>query len=415
MIAEGVRLAGAPDRIVDIEVADGRIAHIRPSARTESSRVALPAFVDLHTHLREPGGEEAEDVASGARSAAAGGFADVFAMPNTTPATDTVERVAHLRTLAGGVSARVHPIAAATLGRLGGELVDVEALRAAGVRVFSDDGSCLDDAKLVADLLSYLAKFGGVFAQHAQSSQLAASGVANARVATGLGVAPWPLAAEENVIARDIALAERTGGHLHVCHVSTAGSVAILRAAKRRGAPVTAEVTPHHLALTDDLLTTDSGEFKVNPPLRSQSDVDALRHALRDGTIDVVATDHAPHPAARKTLSLTDAAFGFTALETALAMTAEVFEDANKRVDWASVARVLAHRPAAIGGIKAEAGRPIRVGEPATLTIVRYGENFTIDGARHVSRSANTPFQGRQTRYMIEKTLIDGAVTYSRD
>ncbi|MBW1638699.1 dihydroorotase [Microbacterium resistens] len=409
MIIEAVRIFDDPGRIVDLHVDEsGRLSAITGSAAQRSALVVLPAFVDLHTHLREPGGEDAESIESGTRAAVAGGFSDVFAMPNTEPATDDVDKVLRLRRAARHSRARVHPIAAATVGRAGRRLVDVEALRAHGVSVFSDDGSCLDDPALVEDLLRRLARLGGVFAQHAQSTALAGAGVANARVASRLGVVPWPEEAEETVIARDVALAEATGGHLHVCHVSTAGSVEIIRDAKRRGAPVTAEATPHHLVLTDELVSADDGRFKVNPPLRGPSDVEAVRRGLRDGTIDIVATDHAPHPAARKNRPLADAAFGFTALETALPIVAEVFEDAAGTVDWPAVARVMAHRPAEIGGIAGIAGRPVAVGEPATVTLIRTDDSRVVRGARHVSRSANTPFEDRVVRYSVEATWVDG-------
>lgn len=408
MKLSAVRLAHEPNRVVDVWLQNGKIADISESAQVHSDLVLLPGLVDLHTHLREPGGEDAEDISSGTLAAIAGGFTDVFAMPNTTPAVDTVEQVVHQRHLARNAQARVHPIAAATLGRMGNELVDVAALRDQGVHIFSDDGSCLDDPQLVRQLLTQLAKLGGVFAQHAQSMTLAGNGVANARVASALGVAPWPASAEETVIERDIALAEATGGHLHVCHVSSAGSVEILRRAKQRGAPVTAEVAPHHLMLTDASLRSDTGIFKVNPPLRSKSDVDAVREGLRDGTIDIVATDHAPHPGHRKIGPLADAVFGFTALETALSVVAEVLEDENGEPNWALVAAVLSHRPAAIGGISHHAGRAIRVGEPATCTLVRAGTQYTVSANEHVSRSRNTPFAGMQLRHRVRSVWVEG-------
>ncbi|MDQ1205286.1 dihydroorotase [Microbacterium sp. SORGH_AS_0862] len=408
MILEAVRLSHAPQRVVDVRVERGRIASICDSVSRRSDLVLLPGLVDLHTHLREPGGEGAEDIASGTRAAVAGGYTDVFAMPNTEPAVDSVQHVLLQRELARGASSRVHTIAAATMGRRGRELVDVAALRAQGVHVFSDDGACVDDPAVVEALLRSLAVLGGVFAQHAQSASLAERGVANARVASSLGVEPWPVEAEEAVVARDIDLAAATGGRLHICHVSTAGTVALVRAAKARGVPVTAEVAPHHLLLTDSLLQAENGVFKVNPPLRAEADVEALRLGLRDGTIDIVATDHAPHSKAKKLAPLADAAFGFTGLETALSIVADVFEDADGRVDWSRVADVLAHRPAAIGGVASVAGRPLIVGEPATFALVRAGATYAVDGADHMSASANTPFQGRTLRHRVESVWIEG-------
>ncbi|MFI7276964.1 dihydroorotase [Streptomyces sp. NPDC049879] len=404
----------------DLRVADGRIAALRPSGGQvpPGERVAatggtvLPGLVDLHTHLREPGGEEAETLATGARAAAAGGFTDLFAMANTSPVTDTAARVAALRRRAEGLPVRVHPVGAATTGLAGRETVDVDALADAGVTVYSDDGRCVDDAGLVLRLLTAMARRGTVFAQHAQSASIVRDGVVNAPVAPLLGVPGWPAAGEEAVIGRDLALVAATGGRLHVCHVSTAGSVALVRAAKAAGLPVTAEVTPHHLALGDDHAVRHGPAVKVNPPLRAADDVAAVRAALRDGTIDVVATDHAPHPARTKTGSWADAAFGLTSLETALPVTAEVFTDAGTgAVDWAAVAAVLSARPAGVGGVAEVAGRPVAEGEPATFCVVA-AEPWRArpDGWR--SRSSNSPFHGRDFGHRVVLTALAGRVTH---
>ncbi|WP_443071992.1 dihydroorotase [Streptomyces sp. NBC_01477] len=409
---ERVGVAGR-DGLYDLVVADGLIQELRPAPPGASGGVVLPGLVDLHTHLREPGGEEAETLATGARAAAAGGFTDVFAMANTAPVTDTVARVRELRRRAEGLPVRVHPVAAATTGLDGQALVDVAALAAAGVTLFSDDGRCVDDAGLVLDLLTAMARHGTAFAQHAQSTAIVRDGVVNSPVAAGLGVPGWPAAGEEAVIGRDLALAAATGGRLHICHVSTAGAVALVRAAKRDGLPVTAEVTPHHLVLTDRHAVRRGPALKVNPPLRSAEDVTAVREALRDGTIDIVATDHAPHPARTKSGSWLTAAFGLTSLETALPVVADVFTDLRTgTVDWAAVAAVMSVRPAAVGGVADLAGRPTAPGEPATFCVVR-PERWRPHPAARFSRSANSPFHGADFAHRVRLTALAGRPTHT--
>ncbi|WP_052850633.1 dihydroorotase [Streptomyces avicenniae] len=409
------------DGAFDLRVADGRITDIRPATGRPApgehvaltGGTVLPGLVDLHTHLREPGGEEAETLRTGARAAAAGGFTDVFAMANTTPVTDTAERVAELRRRAEGLGVRLHPVGAATVGLAGRETVDVDALADAGVTLFSDDGRCVDDDGLVLDLLTGMARRGTAFAQHAQSGAIVRDGVVNAPVAPLLGVPGWPAAGEEAVIGRDLALVAATGGRLHVCHVSTAGSVALVRAAKAAGLPVTAEVTPHHLVLGDEHAVRHGPAMKVNPPLRAAEDIAAVRAALRDGTIDIVATDHAPHPARTKTGSWQSAAFGLTSLETALPVTAEVFTDGRTgTVDWEAVGAVLSARPAVIGRIDGTAGRPVSVGEPATFCVVR-AEHWRAAPDTWHSRSANSPFHGRDFGHRVVLTALAGRVTHA--
>ncbi|MFJ2633277.1 dihydroorotase [Streptomyces sp. NPDC087422] len=410
---ERVGVAGRTG-VFDLTVEDGVIRAVDAVAGEPTGGTVLPGLVDLHTHLREPGGEEAETLASGAAAAAAGGFTDVFAMANTSPVTDTVARVREVRRRARGLGVRVHPVAAATAGLAGEAIVDVAALAAAGVTVFSDDGKCVNDDNLVLELLTAMARYGTAFAQHAQSAAIVRDGVVNAPVAAGLGVPGWPGAGEEAVIGRDLALAAATGGRLHICHVSTAGSVALVRAAKREGLSVTAEVTPHHLMLTDTQAAERGPALKVNPPLRSATDVAAVRAALRDGTIDVVATDHAPHPARTKTCSWLSAAFGLTSLETALPVVAEVFADpATGAVDWTAVARVMSTAPAAIGRIAHLAGRPVAVGEPATFCVVR-PQAWRAEPATWLSRSANSPFHGRDFAHRVTLTVLEGRPTHGR-
>jgi len=410
---EGVRALGVGP-VLDLVVADGVLVEGRPSAvPLERARVVLPALVDLHTHLREPGRESAETIASGTAAAAAGGYADVFAMANTEPVTDTVEAVERTRALAAaGSSARVHVVAALTRGLGGIELTDISALAAAGVRLFSDDGKCLEDEVLLARAMTLIAEVDGVLAQHAQSTALAGLGVVNERVAGRLGVPGWPLVGEESVIARDIAMARATGARLHVCHVSSGFGAALVQFGREHGVQVSGEVTPHHLLLTDEDAVAAGPALKVNPPLRSDVDAHAMREALRSGVIDVVGTDHAPHEPARKRGDWHHAAFGLTGLETALPVVAGVFRDpVTGEVDWASVARVMSVRPAEIGGLTATAGRPIAVGEPATWCVVGTGE-WTVAGAEHASLSVNTPFEGARVNHRVELTVVEGRVTH---
>jgi len=400
---------------VDIEVRNGRIAQIVPAAEVPTKAlVALPGFVDLHSHLREPGGEEAETIQTGSRAAAAGGYTDVFAMANTNPITDTVDLVDAMRTRAAKASVRVHPVAAATKGIAGKNLVDVRALRAVGVHLFSDDGHCVDDDSRVYELLSILAETGGVFAQHAQSPRIVGEGVINAAVAASVGCPPWPPAGEEAVVARDIALARATGGRLHVCHVSTRGTVDFIRWAKEVGAPVTAEVTPHHLMLTDTDAVRRGPLLKVNPPLRTDEDVTALREALRDGTIDAVGTDHAPHPTESKRRGWIDGAFGMTAIETALPIVADVVTDPHTGiVDWERLVHVMSTVPARIGSLR-RASR-VEIGEPADLCIVETGGPWTVSAETMLSKSVNTPFDGLTIRHRVIKTMLSGRVTFTAE
>ncbi len=379
--------------------------------------IALPAFVDLHTHLREPGGEDAETIASGTAAAVAGGYADVLAMANCLPVTDTPGRVTHIREVARARAAcRVHPVGAVTTGLAGSELAPLEELAAMGVRMFSDDGKCVDHAGLLRDALRIARRTGTVIAQHAQHGELAAHGQINeGAAAEHTGLPPWPPVAEETVVARDVVLAGDTGGRLHVCHVSTAGTVEIVRWAKQRGWPVTAEVTPHHLLLDDQRSRTGQTRFKVNPPLRTAADVSALRAGLADGTIDAVATDHAPHTATSKARPWCEASFGMTGLETALAVAAEVLLDAHGRPDWATIADRMAWRPSRIAGLNALAGRPLRPGEPATLTLIKPDDPWQVDPAAMASRSGNTPFAQRWFGHRVVATIVEGRVRYDRD
>src|SRR3954447_23111060 len=334
--------------------------------------VALPGLVDLHTHLREPGREDAETVESGTRAAAAGGFTAVHAMANTDPVADTagvVEQVWRLGRRAGWVEGR--PVGAVTVGLGGERLAELGAMAdsAAGVRVFSDDGTCVSDAVLMRRALEYVKAFHGVIAQHAQEPRLAEDAQMNEGTMSGvLGMRGWPAVAEEAVIARDCLLAGHVGSRLHICPVSTAGSVELIRWAKSKGWAVTAEVTPHHLLLTDDLVATYDPIYKVNPPLRTSADVQALREGLADGTIDCVATDHAPHPTEDKECEWEAAAMGMLGLETALSVVQKAMVDTGL-LDWAGVADRMSVRPAAIGRLS-DHGTPLTAGAAANVTLV---------------------------------------------
>ncbi len=375
--------------------------------------VALPGLVDLHSHLREPGGEGAETILSGSRAAAAGGFTTVHAMANTSPVADTaelVELVAERGRLAGYV--QVRPIGAVTKNLGGEQLADIGGMAksAAAVTVFSDDGRCVGDALLMRRALEYVSTFGGVIAQHAQDPRLTVDAVLNeGRVSSELGLRGWPSVAEESIIARDVLLAEYVGARLHVCHVSTAGSVDVIRWAKKRGIEVTAEVTPHHLLLTEDRALTYDPVFKVNPPLRTADDVDELRRAVADGTIDIVATDHAPHASSTKDCTWHDASFGMVGLESALSVVQHALVDAG-HISWADVARVLSVAPATIGRVEGYAA-PLEVGSAANITLVDPAHTQQWDSSRIHGRSSNSPFIGIPLPGRIVSTIYNGTET----
>ncbi|KQX66703.1 dihydroorotase [Angustibacter sp. Root456] len=417
-LLRGVRpLGGEP---TDLLLRDGVIADVGigldaggATVVDGAGLVALPGLVDLHTHLREPGREDAETVESGTRAAAAGGFTAVHAMANTDPVADTagvVEQVWRLGREAGWVD--VHPVGAVTVGLAGDRLAELGAMAdsAARVRVFSDDGRCVDDAVLMRRALEYVKAFDGVVAQHAQEPRLTTGAqMHEGEVSAVLGLTGWPAVAEEAIIARDVLLAEHVGSRLHVCHVSTAGSVEILRWAKGRGVDVTAEVTPHHLVLTDELVRSYDPRFKVNPPLRTAADVQALREALADGTIDAVATDHAPHPAEDKDCEWPAAAMGMTGLETALSVVVEAMVETGL-LDWAGVADRMSVRPARIGRLDRH-GRGLQVGEPANLTLVDPQARWDVDPAAMATAARNTPFAGRQMHGRVVATFLRGRPT----
>ena len=375
--------------------------------------VALPGLVDLHTHLREPGREDAETVETGTRAAALGGYTSVHAMANSNPVADSagvVEQVWSLGRRSGWVDVR--PVGAVTVGLAGERLAELGAMAdsRARVRVFSDDGMCVHDPVLMRRALEYVKAFDGVVAQHAQEPRLTAGAQMNeGEVSAVLGLPGWPAVAEEAIIARDVLLARHTGSRLHVCHVSTAGSVEIIRWAKAAGIRVTAEVTPHHLLLTEDKVTTWNPVYKVNPPLRTADDVQALREALADGTIDIVGTDHAPHPSQDKECEWAQAAMGMTGLETALPVVQHAMVETGL-MGWEQVARVMSATPARIGGT-ADQGRPLAAGEPAHVTLIDPSARRVVDPHKMATKGRNSPYAGLELPGAVEAVFYAGHPT----
>ncbi|MEY2849310.1 MAG: hypothetical protein RI885_1977 [Actinomycetota bacterium] len=375
--------------------------------------LALPGLVDLHTHLREPGFEQSETVLTGSRAAAIGGFTAVHAMANTLPVSDTagvVEQVQSLGDAAGYVTVR--PVGAVTVGLAGTQLSEIGAMATsrAAVRVFSDDGKCVSDALLMRRALEYVSTFGGVVAQHAQEPRLTEGAQMNEGTVSGeLGLGGWPAVAEEAIIARDVLLAQHVGARLHICHVSTAGSVEVVRWAKARGIMVTAEVTPHHLLLTEELVRSYDARFKVNPPLRRDDDVLAVRAGLADGTIDIVATDHAPHPTESKECEWEAASMGMVGLETALSVVQSAVVDSGL-LDWSDVARVLSSSPAAIGQLDGYADG-IAVGAAANLTLYDPAASRTLTADHLRGKGVNSPFLGLTLPGRVLWTIHDGYLT----
>ncbi|HEU5271364.1 MAG TPA: dihydroorotase [Jatrophihabitans sp.] len=419
-LLRGARPLGG--RPVDVLLADGLIAEIGPKLPVPDGAelidaggaVLLPGLVDLHAHLREPGREDAETVATGSAAAALGGYTAVHAMANTNPVADNaeiVEQVLVLGRQAGLVDVR--PVGAVSAGLAGERLAEIGSMArsAAAVRVFSDDGHCVADARLMRRALEYLKPFDAVLAQHAQDPQLAdgAACAHEGELSGRLGLAGWPAVAEESIIARDVMLTRHTGSRLHVCHVSTGGSVEVIRWAKSRGIDVTAEVCPHHLLLTCDLLTGYDPVYKVNPPLRPAEDVEALRAGLADGTIDAVATDHAPHAPHDKDHAFGDAAFGILGLQTALGVVISVMVETGL-LDWAGLADRMSVRPAVIGRLAGH-GRPIVAGEPANLTLVDPAQRWTVVPGELASLASNTPYAGRELPGRVLATFLRGRAT----
>ena len=405
----------------DIAISDGLITQMAPDLNISGATVVnaanaivLPGLVDLHTHLREPGKEDAETVLSGSQAGVRGGYVALSAMANTSPVADTagvVEQVFRLGQIAGLLD--VFPIGAVTKGLEGLELAEIGAMAdsAARVRVFSDDGHCVFDPLVMRRALEYVKKFDGVIAQHAQEPRLTQGSQMNEGfVSSQLGLKGWPAIAEEAIIARDVLLADHVQARLHICHLTTAGGVEIIRWAKQRGIQVTAEVTPHHLLLTDESARSYDPVYKVNPPLRTESDVMSLREALADGTIDIVATDHAPHPAESKECEWQEAAFGMLGLETALSIINKTMVE-TKLMDWSGVAERMSITPASIARYENH-GREIAVGAPANLTVMNPTKTYRVDRDLVASRSRNTPFHGMELPGVVLATFFNGKLSF---
>ncbi len=410
----------ADNSVVDLEIDNGVITKLSKAAGSKSvdgidaaGKILLPGLVDLHTHLREPGQEDAETVLTGSQAAAAGGYTAISSMANTNPVADTagvVEQIYRLGKSAGLCD--VNPIGAVTKGLNGEQLAELGAMAdsMAQVRVFSDDGKCVADPLIMRRALEYVKTFNGVIAQHAQEPRLTINAQMNeGSVSARIGLPGWPAIAEEAIIARDILLAEHVQSRLHICHVTTAGGVDLIRWAKQRGIQVTAEVTPHHLLLTDELVENYDPIYKVNPPLRREKDVMALREGLAEGVIDIVATDHAPHPAENKDCEWQAAAFGMVGLETALSVVIQTMIE-SKLIDWNQLVDRMSIKPAQIAGYKNQ-GQVIAVGSGANLLLVDPSKSWQVERSKLNSKSRNTPFHGMVLPGLISDVIYNGKQT----
>lgn len=423
VVLRDVRPYGEGDP-VDVVIADGVIEGIGPGVAVPddaevihgAGAVLLPGFVDMHTHVREPGREDTETIETGSAAAALGGYTAIFAMANTSPVADSVVVTDHVWRRGQEVGlVDVHPVGAVTVGLKGTALAEMGTMNAGvgAVRMFSDDGHCVADPLLMRRALEYSAGLGVLIAQHAEEPRLTEGAVAHeGPTAARLGLAGWPRSAEESIVARDAILARDAGARVHICHASTAGTVELLDWAKKQGISITAEVTPHHLFLDDSRLETYDAVNKVNPPLREASDVAALRAALASGVVDCVATDHAPHAEQDKCCEFSQARPGMLGLETALSVVVATMVESGL-LDWRGVARVMSERPAEIVGLT-DHGRPIAVGEPANLTLVDADARWTVEASELASLSTNTPYEALELPAKVTATLLRGRIT-SRD
>ena len=388
------------------EVGEGRALRAPAGAQVLDAAgcVVAPGLVDLHAHLREPGAEEAETIETGARAAALGGYTAVVAMPNTEPPADSAAVVRHVLERAKGACCDVRPAGTITLGRQGRVLSPMAELAALGVTIFTDDGTGVQDAGLMRRAMEYASALGAVVADHCEEATLAGAGVVNeGAVSSRLGLPGRPAASEEVMVLRDLVLARLSGARLHLLHLSTAASVAAVRAAKAAGTAVTAEVTPHHLALTEESLAGYSTLFKVNPPLRTAPDLAALREGLADGSVDAIATDHAPHPPEAKDTSLCEAAPGITGLETAFAVSM-----ADSGLPLEKLLAVMSWAPAKIAGLSGQHGGPVVPGAAANICVIDPARRWIVRPEQFASRSRNTAFAGRELAGRIRHTLLAG-------
>jgi dihydroorotase len=400
------------ERIADIAIgADGRILEVAESLDPVAARVldatgcvVAPGLVDLHTHLREPGREEAETVETGSRAAALGGFTAVIAMPNTDPAIDSAAVVARVLELGKGALCEVFTAGAITVGRKGEQLAPMGEMADLGVRLFTDDGRGVQDERLMRRALEYASGLDVTLAQHCEVESLSRGGhMHEGAWSSRLGIPGIPAAAEELMVGRDLALVELTGARMHFQHLSTAGSVELVRAAKARGLPVTAEACPHHFTLTDAAVASYDPVFKVNPPLRTEADVAAIKRGLADGTIDAIATDHAPHTQETKEAPFDEAPCGMVGLETALALALTELD-----LPLARVLALLSWQPAVIARISGAHGGPVAAGRPANLCVIDTEATWVVDASRSASRSRNNPYQGRRLRGRVRHTIVWG-------
>ncbi|MFY8168726.1 MAG: dihydroorotase [Candidatus Nanopelagicus sp.] len=404
-------------RLVNIEIQSGVIHKIEEVQKSQKisdydakGKLVIPGLVDLHTHLREPGREDSETVLTGSMAAVAGGFTAISAMANTNPVADTagvVEQVFRLGKAAGLVD--VNPIGAVTKGLHGEQLAELGAMAdsIAKVRIFSDDGKCVSDPLIMRRALEYVKTFNGIIAQHAQEPRLTVNAQMNeGSVSARIGLPGWPAIAEEAIIARDILLAEHVQSRLHICHLTTAGGVELVRWAKKRGIQITAEVTPHHLLLTDDLVENYDPIYKVNPPLRTEKDVMALREGLAEGVIDIVATDHAPHPAEDKDCEWQAAAFGMVGLETALSVVVKTMIE-TKMMSWNDLIDRMSIAPARIAGYSTQ-GQLIAEKNYANLTVIDKDKSWIVNREKLQSQSKNTPFNGYELPAVVTDVFHNG-------
>lgn len=427
VLLRGVRPYGEGDP-QDVLIRDGAVADIAAAGSLDGGddadildlhgQVLLPGLVDMHVHLREPGREDTETIATGSASAARGGFTAVFTMANTDPVTDT-PAIAEMVWLKGQQKnlCDIHPVGSISRGLEGRELTEfgMMAQSDAKVRMFSDDGKCVDDPRLMRRAVEYAGGLDVLLAQHCEEPRLTDGAVAHeGETAARLGLRGWPRVAEESIVIRDALLARDYGGRLHICHASTEGTVELLGWARDHDIPLSSEVTPHHLLLTDDKLETYDGHYRVNPPLRERHDTLALRQALIDGTVDCVATDHAPHGSEEKCCEFDKARPGMLGLETSLALIARLFvtdpEGGQDPQDWRFIARVMSERPAEILKLPGH-GRPVAVGEPANLCVVDPDHGWTAHGEDMASKSSNTPYEGMDLPVKVTTTLLRGRVT----